>query len=295
MTWFLWALVASICAAGLAECNRVFRQDPQMMNAWRSTIAVALLAIAIPHMDWPDGRWFYIVAGLDGIVTAIGMIFFFYLAAQKTGRVSSMILPLAAASAYLTWWMMMPELRPDLMENPFRVLLASISATLVLIAMQRVRDNDSSWESFLIILPVGISFGIIDALTQFVLGTYYNVYNVALAYAFLALCLCAICAWIAAIPKPIGAPLHRTIISKDLLWAGFWGGFFTVGMTLSSTFSLSIAPHPAMPGIIMAFTPLWLYGVNFLRKTPDDVSLPASILIVLGAVGLLLSSINYDF
>lgn len=290
MIWFLWALGASLCAAALAESNRIFRLDPQLLNAWRSTFGTILLAIAIPYMEWSDERNFYIVAVLDGFVTAIGMILFFYLSAKRTGRVSSMILPMAAVGAYLTWWLISPAERPDILENPGKVLTATISAVVVFMALQKVRDNDASWESFLIVLPVGIAFGVIDALTKSVMGSSYNIYSLALAYAFIALAVCTLAAWIAAMPKPPGGRTCSFFEGK-LLWGSFWCAFWTVGMVLCGVFSLSLAPHPTLPGLVMALTPIWLFILNTIREVDDEVSIPASILIVIGAIGLLLSTI----
>jgi hypothetical protein len=290
MTWFIWAVFSSFCAAALAESNRIFKLDASLLNAWRSTFGVALMAAALPNMHWPDNSGFYSVAVLDGVVSAIGMALFFYLAAKRTGRVSSMILPLSAFGAYVTWWMMEPALRPDFMESPFRVLLAVSSFVLVCISFQKVRDNDASWESFVIVLPVGIAFGVIDAMTKGVLGDNYNVYATALAYTFLSLVICAGVSWVITLRKPLGG---RTtgVFDRKLLWGGFWCGFWTVGMMLASVFSLSAAPNPSLTGLVMALTPLWLFALNYFRRVEDAVSIPASLLIIAGAAGLLLSTI----
>lgn len=290
MTWFIWGLIASLCAAALAESNRVFKLDARMLNAWRSTIALILMVIALPYMQWPQGRDFYVVAILDGIITAAGMVMFFFLAAKKTGRVSSMILPIAAFSAYMTWWMMRPMDRPDLLEQPFQVVLAVISFVLVCIAFQRVRDNDASWESFLIVLPVGLSFGVIDALTKAVLLDHHNIYPIVLSYTFLSLLLCALTSWIAVIPTPLGGRPYG-FFDRKLLWGSFWCGTWTVGMALTSVLALSKAPNPSYPSLLMAMTPIWLFILNYFKNTYDDVSIPASILILLGAAGLLTSTI----
>ncbi len=290
MIWFLWALLASFCAAALAESNRIFKLDAQMLNAWRSTIGFAMLGLALPYMHWPDARNFYLVAGLNGATMAIGMILFFHLASKRSGRVSCMILPLAAFSAYVTWWMIEPTERPDFMDQPFRVLLAAVSFTLVSISFQRLRDNDASWDSFVIVLPVGVCFGILDAMTKQVMDNNYHVYGLVLAYTFLSLGVCAVIAWIAAIPPPLGGRPTGFFDGK-LLWGAFWCGFWTVGMMIAGVFSLSSAPNPSMTGLVMVFTPLWLFALNYARRVHDEVSIPASLLILAGAAGLVLSTV----
>jgi hypothetical protein len=290
MTWLIWAVISSLCAAALAESNRIFKLNAQMLNAWRSTIALGLMAVAIPYMQWPKAQAFYTVAILDGIVTAIGMIMFFYLAARKTGRVSSMILPMAAFAAYMTWWMMRPHERPDLTENPFQVLLAVLSFVLVCFSFQKLRNNDAGMDSFLIVLPVGLSFGVIDALTKDVLEGSHDTYSIILSYTFLSLISCAIAAWIAAIPKPLGGR-PTGFWNGHLLWGSFWCGIWTVGMMLCGVFALSSAPNPTLPGLVMVLTPLWLFALNFFRKVEDDVSIPASILILAGSTGLIISTL----
>lgn len=290
MTWFIWAVLASFCAAALAESNRVFKLNAQMLNAWRSTIALIFVGFALPYMQWPEARSFYIVSVLDGVITAVGMIMFFYLAARKTGRVSSMILPMAAFSAYMTWWMMKPEERPDLLENPFQVFIAVLSFTLVCFSFQKVRDNDSSWDSFLMVLPIGLSFGVIDAMTKDVLNDAQNLYSIILSYTFISLIACSITAWVAAIPTPVGGR-PTGFWDKNLLWGSFWCGTWTAIMMLAGAFALAVAPNPSLPGLVMALTPLWLFALNHIRNVNDDVSIPASILIIAGSAGLLISTL----
>ena len=294
MTWFIWALLASFCAAALAESNRIFKLNAQMLNAWRSTIGFAFVGLALPHMHWPQDIDFYIVAGIDGIVTAIGMILFFYLAGKQTGRVSCMILPMAAFAAYVTWWMMEPMQRPDFVEQPFRVLLAILSFTLVCLSFQKLRDNDASWESFMIVLPVGLAFGVVDALTKKVMGTSVsmggNLHNLGLSYTFIALGVCMVVAWLANLRSPLGGR-PTGFFDKKLLWGGFWCAFWTVGMALTAVFALAESPNPVYPGLMMTLTPIWLFTLNRIRRTHDEVSIPASILILLGAAGLVLSTV----
>lgn len=291
MTWFIWALLSSFCVAALAESNRILKLNAQMLNAWRSTFAVLLMSMALPSMIFPaDYKNFYLVAGIDGIVTAIGMVMFFYMAARRTGRVSSMILPVAAFGAYMMWWMMKPELRPTLDDSPFQVLLAFVSVTLICVAFQKIRDNDASWESFLMILPVGLSFGVIDAITKNILSDKYDAYPYILSYTFLSLVACMVAAWVAAIPPPLGGR-PTGFWNGKLLWGGFWCGFWTAGMMLTGVLALTAAPNPSLPGLVLALTPIWLFALNSLRKVKDDVSIPASILILAGAAGLMISSL----
>lgn len=290
MAWFLWALCASLCAAALAESNRIFKLDPQYLNAWRASFAALLVGLAFPYMEWPTSPSFYIVALCDGVVTGIGMVLFFYLAAKRTGRVSSMILPLAAVGSYLTWWLLHPTERPDIFETPAQAFLAVVSATTVMVCLQRIRNNDTSWESFLLVLPVGLAFGLMDALIKDVIGRDYHLYGIVLSFSFVALAACALSAWIATIPKPAGG---RSMALSDpkLLWGSFWCAFWTAGMVLSGVFALTLAPHPTLPGLLMAMTPVWLLFLNLLRHTDDDVSVVASMILILGALGLLLSTL----
>jgi hypothetical protein len=293
MSWFLWAVVSSFCAAALSESNRHFRLDPQMLNAWRSTVAAALLAAALPFMEWPslsENTGFYVVAAIDGVTTAIGMVVFFWLALRKTGRVTSMTLPLAAVGAYVTWWLLMPSERPVLVDSPGRVYIAVLSILMIILAVQKVRVNDSGWESFMLVLPIGLVFGIVDALTKWVMGEDYNSYAMGVSYSFLSMVICAVAAWVAAMPKPPGG---RTIGFFDgkLLWGSFWCGFWTAGLFLSAVFSLSQAPNPTYPGILLALTPLWLYALNYYRKQDDDASPVPGFLIVVGAALLLASTL----
>ena len=291
--WFLWAIIASLFAAVLAESNRVFRMEPQLLNAWRASFGALLIAMAFPLMAWPgfsETRDFYIIAGIDGIIEAFGMMLFLSLAARRTGRVTSMILPMAAIAAYATWWLIVPEERPVLLEKPLQVITAVFSLFAIILSLQKIRRNDNSWSGFLIVLPVGLAFGVSDALTKWVVNENGAGYGIAIAYSFLSICVCAVIAWMMALPIPSGGR-KITFFDRKLVWCGFWCGFWTAGMYLALTFSLSSAPHPTYPGIIMALTPVWLYLYNQLRNVPDEASPIAGIIMILGAIGLLLSTL----
>ncbi len=291
--WFLWALGASFCAAILAECNRKFQLEARVLNAWRASFAAMMIAFAWPIMVWPDlsvNRNFYTVAGVDGIVTAIGMIMFLSLAAKKTGRVTSMVMPIAAIGAFATWWLIVPSQRINLMDQPVQTMIAIFSLLIIFISLQKIRRNDNSWESFVIVLPVGLAFGMTDALTKWVLYGAHGMSGLAIAYTFLSMSVCAVIAWVVALPKPAGGHV-TSFLSAPMLWGGFWCGFWTAGMYLALTFSLTLADNPTYPGIIMALTPIWLYLLNQLRQTHDDVNPLAGLAIIAGAVGLLLSTL----
>ena len=291
--WFVWGLLASLFAAILAESNRNYKLDARLLNAWRSTFGAGIIAFAYPLMVWPSfssAKTFYLVGGLDGIVTAIGMVLFFMLAARKTGRVTSMMMPVAAIGAYGTWCLLSPLSQPSIDARPVQFLIAAFSLFIICLSLQKIRSNDNSWESFLIVLPVGIAFGITDALTKWVLVGSHGIYPLAIAYTFLSICVCAATAWGAAFFRG-GGNLKMPMISRKLLWCGFWCGFWTAGMYLCLTFSLTLSPNPTYPGIIMAMTPIWLYLLNQFRHTNDDASPLACVVMMAGAVGLWLSTL----
>ena len=122
------------------------------------------------------------------------------------------------------------------------------------------------------------------------MGQDFNLYKLALSYAFLELVVCSIVTWLVLIPQPLeGRP--TTFFNKKLLWGSAWCALWTAGMVLSSIFAVVLAPHPTLPGLILALTPVWLYTYNKIRHIRDDVSIPASILLIVGAIGLLLSTL----
>ncbi len=77
----------------------------------------------------------------------------------------------------------------------------------------------------------------------------------------------------------------------DLLWGSFWCGLWTVAMLASSVIALTLAPNPAFPGIVMAMTPVWLYAYNYFRGVSDEFSPLPGAMIMLGAIGLLISTL----
>lgn len=295
--WFFWALLGSLCMAIIAQFNHKRKLDPQLLNAWHATFAGLMLLAAVPVMVWPDWdtrKGFYLVAVINGLVMAGGMVVFFWLASKKTARVSSMVIPLAAIGAYGAWWMLVPESRPVLLESPGKVYLSVFSILTVCLAMQKVRSNDAGWETFIIVLPIGLAFGVRDALTKWVISPELHVYATALAFTLLSVIVWAVMAWIAAAPRPPGGRPGRhknKFFNTPLLWGSFWCGLWTVVMLASNVIALTLAPNPALPGIIMALTPVWLYAYNYWRGVSDEFSPVPGALIMAGAVGLLISTL----
>jgi hypothetical protein len=292
-SWFFWAVLSTFCMAVIAHFNHRRRLDPQLLNAWHSTLAAVILLAAFPFMIWPEWdahKKFYLVAVAGGFIMAFGMVFFFWLSLRRTGRVTSMIIPLAAVGAYATWWLLAPDSRPRLLEHPFKVYLSVLSILVVCFAIQKVRANDASWETFIFILPIGLVFGARDAFVKWVVGSEMHIYATAITFTSISVSVAALMAWIAAMPRPPGGRKTR-FFEPSLLWGSFWCAFWTVGMLLSGIIALIRAPNPAYPGIVMALTPLWLYAYNYLRGETDEGSPVAGAFIMLGAVGLLLSTL----
>lgn len=291
--WFPWAAFSSLCMAVIAQFNHARRLDPQMLNAWHATVAAGLLLVAIPFMIWPewDGhKRFYGAAVVNGLVLAVGMVGFFWLALKKSGRVTSMVIPLAAITAYATWWLVVPESHLNLMQDPAKIYLSVFCILGVCLAIQRVRSNDASWDTFIIVLPISIAFGIRDALVKMVVGAEMHVYATAMAFTLISACVWAAMAWLAAMPQPPGGRKTH-FFNARLLWGSFWCGFWTVCMLFSGIIALTKAPNPAYPGLVMALTPLWLYAYNYLRGVHDDVSPVAGAIIIVCAIGLLYTTL----
>ena len=292
-SWFLWAAIASLCMAIIAQFNHKRRLDPQYLNAWHSTFAAGMLLAAIPFMIWPgweEGKGFYAIAVLNGVVLAIGMVAFFWLSLRRAGRVTSMVIPIASIAAFATWWLMVPESHPAMLQNPARVYFTVFCILGVCFAIQKVRANDSSWETFIIVLPIGMAFGVRDALTKYVISPELHIYATAMTFTLISVIVWACIAWLATIPEPPGGRKAKPF-NLNLLWGSFWCGFWTVWMLLAGVIALTLSPNPAYPGIIMALTPLWLYAYNHLRGIRDDVSPIASAVIILCALGLMISTL----
>ena len=292
--WFFWSVLASLCMAIIAHFNHKRRLDPQLLNAWHSTFAALMLMAAVPFTVWPElieQKGFYIMAVVNGLVMAFGMIFFFRLALRRSSRVTSMVIPVAAVAAYCIWWVIAPETYPPFLESPLRGCVSIVSIMIVCLALQKVRSNDASWDTFVMVLPIGMAFGVRDAFVKWTLSSEMQVYATAITFTMISVVVWALGAWFAAMPKPPGGRERAKFFEGSLLWGSFWCGFWTVGLLVAGMIALIRAPNPAYPGIAMALTPLWLYAYNYFRGVHDDVSPVAGALIMLGAVGLLLSNL----
>lgn len=290
MGWIFLAVLASVFTAALAEVNRTLRLDANILNAWRASLACVFLAFFFPWMVWPKLSIFYGIAAIDGIANLVAVFLFLYLAGRKTGRVTSMSIPVSVMIAYFLGWLFLPEHRWDLFENPVRAGLFWISLIAMFWALQKIRRNDNSWESFMMVLPAGMLFGAMFFLRSYTLGKVESVFPLALSYTFVVSIVCAIGAWIRVAFLPL-QQIQVQLFDRKMLFGGTLCAFFWVSMFMALLVSLAWTPNPALPAIMLTLTPVWLLGYNKLRRIPDDASIVASMVMVAGAVGLLLSSL----
>lgn len=288
MQWFFLAFLASIFTACLAEINRTLKLESNILNAWRASFASVVLAFFYPWMRWPDDRMFYIIAGIDGAVNLIAIFMFLYLAAKKTGRVTSMSIPVSVMFSFFLSWMFVPENRLDIVEHPIRAGFFWLSIIVMFTALQKIRRNDNSWDSFVFVLPVGMLFGAMFFLRSMIIGPLETVFPQALSYTFVVSIVCAALAWVRVAFMP-SHESERLLFDPRMLLGGAVCGVSWASMFMALLVAIAWAPNPAFPAMLLSLTPVWLLAYNKLMRIPDDASPAASMVMVAGAIGLLLS------
>lgn len=285
--WFALSLISSAFAASLAEANRVRKHDAVLLNAWRATFAAILLAFLFPWMAWPDDRSFYIVAAIDGLTAVVGMTLFFLLAARQSGRVTSMSIPFSVMVAYLGGWLALPAGRPDFMAHPVQSGVSALAVAAMFFFLQKIRRNDNSWDSFRLVLPMGVMFGVMFVVRKIILGHVEHLFPIALSYTFVTALACALASWALAALR-----LNRgdVLLPSGMALSGFVCGLFWTAMFLTMLMAMAVASTPALPAALMTLTPVWLLVYNRLRRIPDDASPRASLGMIAASAVLLLAS-----
>ncbi len=283
MNWALYALLHSLCRAFFVETNRVYKVDSWHLTFMQALFGCLVLIPVIPFMHWPSDPRFYFAAVIVALITAVGYMIQLGLAAQKTGRVSGMYMPLEALTATIIWILVMPatlELHTHNLMLSIGVVVAFVLATL---GMARIRQSDITWATFLIVAPVGVTYAVSGIATKIVMPEVMVIQTV-LTYCFVNFAIMTFVLGIVLLAKKKAS---RTMLEARSLRAGLLTGVFSVVGSLSFVASVAMAPNPGYTSMMAMMLPVWLMLFHKALGVEDRANKIAAFMLTAGTILLI--------
>lgn len=283
MNWALYALLHSLCRAFFVETNRVYKLDSWHLTFMQALFGFVVLLPFVPFMHWPTDPRFYFAGVVVALITAVGYMIQLGLAAQKTGRVSGMYMPLEAVTATVVWILVMPAALEIHAHNIMLSVGVLVALALTTFGMCRIRESDVSWQTFLVVAPVGVTYAVSGIATKIVMPE-TAIIPVALTYCFVGFTTMALVLGVVLWAKKKAAPV---MLSKPALKAGLLTGAFSVVGSFCFVASVAMAPNPGYVSIMAMLLPVWLMLFHKAMGLADNAAKIPAILLIAGVVVLL--------
>lgn len=278
--WVLFAVLSSMFVAAVGETNRYYRMDGVRINFWRTAVIAFWLAPAVFFIDLSHGWAFYAAGAIMGVSMFVCMNILMSLAANGQGRSSQIYQPVKALGVFLLWLAIDNEALQRIIENPLRTGLIVASFLLATLAMQRIRNNDSSWKVFIAVIPVIILFGLSDILIKLVMPSHLN-FQASMLLVWVANLSCCVCGGIYLAFRH--AP-DKPLLPPKMLRAAVQVGFFAFGAFATVNLAIAGSPNPAYVSMICFLTPFWIQLWHKLTDHKDEADSHAILLLVFSAI-----------
>lgn len=283
MNWALYALLHSLCRAFFVETNRVYKIDSWQLTFMQALFGLVVLLPFIPLMAWPGDPRFYFAAVVVALITAVGYMIQLGLAAQKTGRVSGMYMPLEALTATIIWVLVMPAAMELHLQNIMLSLGVIAALGLSTFGMARIRQSDVSWSTFLIVAPVGATYAISGIATKIVMPE-TNIIPAVLTYSLVSFATMTLVLGVVLLAKKKAS---REMVGRHALRGGALTGAFSVVGSLCFVASVAMAPNPGYVSIMAMMLPVWLMIFHKAMGVEDRAAPWAAGVLALGVLLLI--------
>ncbi len=286
MYWAIFGIFHSIFRAIFAEVNRVYKVDAWQLAFWHASVAVMILLPFIPFMDWPADVNFYLAAVLVALILSVGVVIQLNLSSQKKGRVSSIAIPLEAISAAVIWVLITPAMIYYYSHDPvmtFSVICAFLLASASLFFL---RTTDFSWQAFVVVAPVGVTYAVAAVVTKLVVPEHQLV-PAALSFVLMNFVVMTVVMGLVLLLKQ---KANAKMYERATIKAGVLTGVFSTMAYLTFVVSVVYAPNPGYTGILAALVPVWLMWYHELRLIEDRAKPLAGLLIVASIILLITST-----
>lgn len=284
MIWIVAALLNSVLAAANAEVNRRFKQEPFRLNMWRTLLASIIWLPLALIQEWPTSPLFYTTAVFCGLTIIIGNMIMNDLSARMNGRVAVLHIPIKAILVFAAWPLVDEAARHHMLsEEPWQVMAGLVFFGIMVISINAMRRNDASWAALRALVPVIVLYSASDIAGRLVLDP-AQLSSHLIVYLFVAT---AVSAGFSLMLYPWRPKPEQPLFDKNLFQAAGWAGVISTLNHACFFIGLALAPNPAYVSMIALIAPAWLFVYHRLFNIPDNASPWASIVLIMGAVGLL--------
>ena len=288
MYWAIFGIFHSIFRAIFAEVNRVYNVDSWQLAFWHASVAVLILLPCIPFMDWPADVNFYLAAILVALILAVGVVIQLNLSAEKKGRVSSIAIPLEAIAAALIWLAVGDYMIDYYAQNPVMTVSVVSAFILASVALFFLRTTDITWQAFLVVAPVGVTYAVAGVVTKLVIPT-AHVVPAALSFVLMNYVVMTIVIGLVVLLK---GRANAGMYGGPMVRAGVMTGIFSAMAYLTFVMSVVYAPNPGYTSLLAALVPVWLMWYHELRMEEDRAKPLAGLLIVASIIMLITATWN---
>lgn len=288
MYWAIFGIFHSMFRAIFAEVNRVYRADSWQLAFWHATVAVVVLLPFIPFMDWPSNVNFYLAALLVALILSVGVVIQLNLSSQKKGRVSAISIPLEAVAASLIWIAVMPPMIDFYLANPVMTIGVVCAFILAPCALFFLRPTDISWQAFLVVAPVSITYAVAGVVTKLVIPAHSQMIPAVLSFVLMNYVIMTIVMGVVLLVK---RKADSQMYQAPMIKAGVMTGVFATMAYLTFVLSVVFAPNPGYTSLLAALVPVWLMWYHELRLIQDNAKPLAGLLVVASIILLITSSL----
>lgn len=283
---FLWLLAAVGCSmtqAYAAEINRRFKQDGYRLNLMRTAIAsVFWMPVALVN-PWQHHWTFYAAAIFGGFAMAIGNTIQNNLAATHNGRVAIVYMPLKALLVFAIWVAIDAKSRAHITEDPLTIPLILGLFFIMVLALNAMRRNDTSWRALVAVLPVVVLYGASDIFARLSMSPVEMADKVVI-FMFIVYVSAT---WSGLLYWPWRREPNKPFITEKLFHAAMEAAAASALSYICFLIALIKAPNPAYVSMICLLAPVWLLLYNKLRGYKDDANPYAGMVLVVAAILLI--------
>ncbi len=287
MPWIEYGLLHSLFRAGFAEASRVYRVDPLILSFWHALFGCLILLPLLPFMVWPEDGRFYFAAGVIALIMAVGTMIQLNLAAQKSGRVSSIYMPLEAVAAFAIWVAVTPSAFVSFVQDPRATAGVVTAFAIACVAMMKIRSQDISFKTFSVVAPVGVTYAVAGVVTKLVMPE-HDVIPTAMAYVLVTF---AVTTAVMGIVLLVKRRDDEKVFEGRALRAGIVTG--ALATIAYSTFigSVALAPNPGYVSLIAMLLPVWMMMFHKMIRLDDKASPGAAVAMVAAVIILVVSQL----
>ncbi len=284
--WAILALFAGIMNAAALEVNKTYKFQGLTLVFWRSCASSLLLLPFLFLMEWPQNEMFYLVILLTAIASVIGIMVQFNLAAKHNGRVANLSQPISILGTFIIWLALDQAEQMRFISDTWYAVGVFAAFAMMIGALQFIRKNDTSWEAFLAIAPVGLLYAVTTVLTKLMLDEGTGAFAISLTFVLLGNVMMVFTALPVLMSQKIGDK-NKSIMPRRIFEAAFISGFFHTVSWVTFNYAIIIALNPSYPSLIIALNPLWFALYYKCIGVKDTVSPVAGFVLALSAIILM--------